>query len=89
MDKNKSFSPTDTCDFEQYKAVLDFAEIAFIDDENYPRLVYSPIESWVLESPHTAKLEVDATFSFLNTILNLLRLVPPILSRQSFYQHKW
>jgi AraC-like DNA-binding protein len=49
----------------------DFANIQFIEDESYPRLVYSPIESWVLESPHTAKLEVDAMFSFLNTIVKI------------------
>lgn len=49
----------------------DFAELQFVDDEIYPKLIYTPIQSWVVESPQTAKLEVDAMFSFLNTILKI------------------
>lgn len=49
----------------------DFAELRFVDDKHYPKLVYTPLESWALESPHTAKVEIDAMFSFLNTILKL------------------
>lgn len=49
----------------------DFAELKFEDDNHYPKLVYTPVESWSLENPQTAKLEVDAMFSFLNVILDI------------------
>ncbi|MBN1183653.1 MAG: AraC family transcriptional regulator ligand-binding domain-containing protein, partial [Bacteroidales bacterium] len=49
----------------------DFAELEFIDDFPYAKFVYTPIPSWVLESPQTVKLEVDAMFSFLNIILKV------------------
>lgn len=54
-----------------YKTQGDFAELFFIDDDAYPKIVYSPIQSWVLESPQTARLEVDVMFSFLNTIVRV------------------
>ncbi len=49
----------------------DFAELQFVDDETFPKLVYTPVHTWVIENPQTAKLEVDAMFSFLNTILKI------------------
>jgi AraC-like DNA-binding protein len=49
----------------------DFAELQFVDDDRFPKLVYTPVMAWVLESPQTAKLEVDAMFAFLNTILDI------------------
>lgn len=49
----------------------DFAELEFIDDEKFPKLMYKPVMAWVLESPQTAKLEVDAMFAFINTILKI------------------
>jgi AraC-like DNA-binding protein len=57
------------CEFLKLQG--DFAELLFVDDKNHPRLIYKPLESWALDSPHTAKLEVDAMFSFLNTILKI------------------
>jgi AraC-like DNA-binding protein len=48
----------------------DFADLQFVDGPE-PKLVYRLVESWPLESPHTAKLEVDAMFSFLHTILKI------------------
>jgi AraC-like DNA-binding protein len=57
------------CEFLKLQG--DFAELKFMDDDAYPKLVYTPLESWTLESPQTAKLEVDAMFSFLNTILKI------------------
>ncbi len=47
----------------------DFAELEFIDDARFPKLVYTPVMAWMLESPQTAKLEVDAMFAFINNIL--------------------
>lgn len=49
----------------------DFAELKFIDDDRFPKLVYTPVMAWILESPQTAKLEVDAMFAFINTILKI------------------
>lgn len=49
----------------------DFAKLEFIEDSINPKLVYTLLESWSLNSPHTAKLEVDAMFSFLNAILKI------------------
>ena len=49
----------------------DFAELKFVDDKKYSSLVYRVLESWILESPKTAKLEVDTMFSFLNTIAKI------------------
>lgn len=49
----------------------DFAELVFIDDDQFPKLIYTPVMAWVLESPQTAKLEVDAMFTFINTILKI------------------
>jgi len=49
----------------------DFAELHFIDHVSFPKLAYTPVQSWVLENPQTAKLEVDAMFSFLNNILKI------------------
>jgi hypothetical protein len=49
----------------------DFADLKFVDDEILPKLVYTPLHSWMLQSPQTAKLEVDTMFSFLNTILKI------------------
>lgn len=57
------------CKFIQIQG--DFAELRFVDDVNSPKLVYTPLESWAIDSPHTAKLEVDAMFSFSNTILKI------------------
>jgi AraC-like DNA-binding protein len=49
----------------------DFAELVFIDDDRFPKLVYTPAMAWVMESPQTARLEVDAMFAFINTILGI------------------
>jgi hypothetical protein len=57
------------CEFLKLQG--DFAELLFVDDTKYPKLIYTPLESWAMDSPHTAKLEVDAMFSFLNTILKM------------------
>jgi AraC-like DNA-binding protein len=54
----------------RYLAIMgDFADLQFVDDDAEPKLIYTLVESWVLDSPHTAKLEVDVMFSFINTIL--------------------
>lgn len=57
------------CEF--FKIQGDFAELHFVDDKAKPKLVYNVLESWVMVSAQTAKLEVDAMFSFLNTILKI------------------
>lgn len=57
------------CNFLQLQG--DFAELQFVDDAINPRLVYKLLESWMLDSPLTAKIEVDALFAFLNTILKI------------------
>ena len=49
----------------------DFAELQFVDDSKFPKLVYTTVQSWSLENPQTAKLEVDVMFSFLNLILSI------------------
>lgn len=49
----------------------DFAELEFCDDSSFPKIVYTPISSWIIENPQTVKLEVDAMFSFLNSILEI------------------
>ena len=45
--------------------------ITFIDDARFPKLVYTPVMAWMLESPQTARLEVDAMFAFINNILGV------------------
>jgi AraC-like DNA-binding protein len=67
--KNLKESFIQGCNY--FKVLGDFVDISFIDDENSPKLVYTPIRSWVIENPHTAKVEVDIMFSFLNTILKI------------------
>lgn len=47
-----------------------FAELSFVDDKVFPKLVYELDKTWPLESPVTAKVEVDAMFAFLSTILS-------------------
>jgi len=49
----------------------DTAELRFEDPEKNPRLVYRLSDSWELRHPHTARLEVDTMFAFLNTILKI------------------
>lgn len=49
----------------------DYSNMEFLDDNYYPKLVYTQLDSWVLESPQTARLDVDIMFSFLNTILKV------------------
>ena len=49
----------------------DFAELKIIEEEKYIRLVYRLIDEWVIDSSYTAKLEIDAMFSFLNTIVKI------------------
>lgn len=57
------------CRFLQLQG--DFFELKYKEDERYARLDYSLLESWITISPQTAKLEVDAMFSFLNTIVKI------------------
>lgn len=54
-----------------FKVQGDFADMQFVDDRYYPKLVYTLLQSWVIESPQTAKLDVDIMFSFLNIVLKL------------------
>jgi AraC-like DNA-binding protein len=49
----------------------DFAEIKFHEDRYYPRISYSLAPWWEMNSPETARHEVDAMFSFLVTILKV------------------
>lgn len=49
----------------------DFAEIDFFDDRDHPRISYTLAQSWQINSPDTARHEVDAMFAFLATILKL------------------
>jgi AraC-like DNA-binding protein len=54
-----------------FKAQGDFADMQFVDDKEYPKLVYKLLQSWVIESPQTARLDVDIMFSFINTVLKV------------------
>ncbi len=49
----------------------DFAAIEFIEDKRYPFIRYSPVQSWQLSSPSTARHDVDAMFAFLVTIMKV------------------
>lgn len=49
----------------------DFAVIEFIEDKRYPFIRYSPVQSWQLSSPGTARHDVDAMFAFLVTIMKV------------------
>ena len=60
---------TEGCKF--IKLMGNFSELKFTEGENTSKLIYKLMESWAMESPQTAKLEVDAMFSFLNTILRI------------------
>jgi len=57
------------CQFIQVMG--NFADLSFVDDKNYPGLVYNLAKTWPLENQVTAKIEVDAMFAFLNTILKI------------------
>ena len=54
-----------------FKVLGDFADMEFVEDKKYPKLVYTQLQSWVIENPQTAKLDVDIMFSFLNTVLKV------------------
>lgn len=54
-----------------FKIHGDFAELQFIDDISFPKIVYTPVQTWVLGNPQTAKVEIDAMFSFLNLVLKI------------------
>lgn len=54
-----------------FKVQGDFAEIDFVDDKTYPKIQYSLAPSWVLNSPDTARHEIDALFAFLVSILQV------------------
>jgi AraC-like DNA-binding protein len=45
-----------------------FAKIDFLEDAHYPGIRYTIADSWTLKSPETARVEVEAMFSFLATI---------------------
>jgi AraC-like DNA-binding protein len=49
----------------------DFATIEFLDDKLYPKIRYTIAHSWMLQSPETARQEVEAMFSFLVKILKI------------------
>jgi AraC-like DNA-binding protein len=49
----------------------DFASIEFLDDKLYPKIRYTIAHSWMLQSPETARQEVEAMFSFLVNILKI------------------
>jgi len=49
----------------------DFATLQFMDDKQYPRINYTIAQSWILKSPETARQELEATFSFLVSILRV------------------
>jgi AraC-like DNA-binding protein len=49
----------------------DFAEIEFLEDSDHPSIRYTLAEYWTINSPATARHEVDAMFAFLTTILKI------------------
>lgn len=49
----------------------DFADIRFMEDKDYPRIRYTVAQSWRINSPETARQEVDAVFAFLTTIVKI------------------
>jgi AraC-like DNA-binding protein len=54
-----------------YNVQGDFAEILFVEDKSHPKIEYKVMDSWLLTSPKTAKIEIDAMFSFINNILKV------------------
>lgn len=54
-----------------YKIQGNFAEIRFVEDKNYPRIIYEINDAWQLKSQETAFHEVDGMFAFLAVILHV------------------
>lgn len=51
-----------------FKIQGNFANIAFIDDDKFPRIEFSITNAWKMRHPDTARHEIEAMFSFLITI---------------------
>jgi len=54
-----------------FKIQGDFAEITFVEDKHYPKIIYKINDAWLLNSPETARQEVDGMFAFLAVILKI------------------
>jgi hypothetical protein len=54
-----------------FKLQGNFAEILFLEDPHFPLIRYTPVMEWLIKYPETARHEVDATFSFLASIVKI------------------
>jgi len=54
-----------------FKIQGDFAEITFVENKHYPKIVYEINDAWLMNSPVSACQEVDGMFAFLAVILKI------------------
>jgi AraC-like DNA-binding protein len=57
------------CNYLQLQG--DYATLRFREESREVRLIYSLADSWSIGCKETARIEIDAMFSFLNTILQI------------------